>query len=231
MNRTQLVTQNAVKKIILWLVFFCRRLKGGSIEPHPTENALIINYTLEATVFNEPGDAMLEKSKVLWRILRVIFFSRLIYFSHWRKTQHFGSVVCFHGVVWIGCFCTHSILAMSRALICSGHSARTSATVFGVLVLCANIVRSVVAATAALGDIWRVECKCVFYRFFFATHSLPIAFHCNAQLIATKWRSSHENFSEPQQIIHSIGSLVTNKEKYEWKKNNQIVVISTKNRQ
>lgn len=41
-------------------------MKGGSIEPHPTENALIINYTLEATVFNEPGDAMLEKSKVIF---------------------------------------------------------------------------------------------------------------------------------------------------------------------
>ncbi|XP_055301078.1 kinesin-associated protein 3 [Sitodiplosis mosellana] len=48
-----------------------KRLKGGSIEPHPTENALIINYTLEATVFNEPGDAMLEKSKNCQRILRL----------------------------------------------------------------------------------------------------------------------------------------------------------------
>lgn len=46
--------------------FTFRRLKGGSIEPHPTENALIINYTLEATVFSEPGDPMIEKSKVLY---------------------------------------------------------------------------------------------------------------------------------------------------------------------
>ncbi|XP_031627665.1 kinesin-associated protein 3 isoform X1 [Contarinia nasturtii] len=48
-----------------------KRLKGGSIEPHPSENAIIINYTLEATVFNEPGDAMLEKSKNCQRILRL----------------------------------------------------------------------------------------------------------------------------------------------------------------
>lgn len=47
---------------------FGRRLKGGTIEPHPTENALIFNYKVEATVFGEPGDPMLEESKVCSRI-------------------------------------------------------------------------------------------------------------------------------------------------------------------
>lgn len=83
-----------------WFRFF-RRLKGGTIEPHPSENALIINYTLEATVFNEPGDAMLEKSKVY--ILCV--FSRHIYF--WPSMTF--SSVCFHWceldplVHWVAC--------------------------------------------------------------------------------------------------------------------------------
>ncbi|KAJ6599380.1 Kinesin-associated protein 3, partial [Pseudolycoriella hygida] len=39
-----------------------KRSKGGSIEPHPTEKAIILNYTLEAKVFGEPGDPMLEDS-------------------------------------------------------------------------------------------------------------------------------------------------------------------------
>lgn len=41
-----------------------RRLKGGTLEPHPTENAIILNYTVEATVFGDPGDKMVEESKV-----------------------------------------------------------------------------------------------------------------------------------------------------------------------
>lgn len=74
-----------MKKI--WCYLFFRRLKGGSIEPHPTENALIINYTLEATVFNEPGDAMLEKSKVHLLLFLFVFvvlfhFCNHIFFCH-----------------------------------------------------------------------------------------------------------------------------------------------------
>lgn len=41
-----------------------RRWKGGTIEPHPTEKALIVNYKLEAAVFSEPDDPMLEQKKV-----------------------------------------------------------------------------------------------------------------------------------------------------------------------
>lgn len=41
-----------------------RRWKGGSIEPHPTDKALIVNYQLEATVFGEPNNPMLEEKKV-----------------------------------------------------------------------------------------------------------------------------------------------------------------------
>lgn len=43
---------------------FSRRWKGGCIEPHPTDKALIVNYQLEATVFGEPNNPMIEEKKV-----------------------------------------------------------------------------------------------------------------------------------------------------------------------
>lgn len=41
-----------------------RRWKAKAIEPHPTENAIIVNYKLEAAVFGDPDQAMLEEKKV-----------------------------------------------------------------------------------------------------------------------------------------------------------------------
>lgn len=41
-----------------------RRWKGGSIEPHPTDKALIVNYQLEAAVFGEPNNPMVEEKRV-----------------------------------------------------------------------------------------------------------------------------------------------------------------------
>ncbi|XP_075158382.1 kinesin associated protein 3 isoform X3 [Haematobia irritans] len=43
--------------------FIKKRWKGGSIEPHPTDKALIVNYQLEATVFGDPNNPMLEEKK------------------------------------------------------------------------------------------------------------------------------------------------------------------------
>uniref|UniRef100_A0A1B0FLF9 Uncharacterized protein n=1 Tax=Glossina morsitans morsitans TaxID=37546 RepID=A0A1B0FLF9_GLOMM len=40
------------------------RWKGGSIEPHPSDRALIVNYQLEATVFGDPNNPMLGEKKV-----------------------------------------------------------------------------------------------------------------------------------------------------------------------
>lgn len=48
-----------------------KRWKGGSIEPHPTDKALIVNYQLEAAVFGEPGNPMLEEKKECQRIIRL----------------------------------------------------------------------------------------------------------------------------------------------------------------
>lgn len=65
-----------------------RRLKAGSIEPHPSEKAIILNYKLEATVFGDPGDPMLEESKV-----RVIDFSTIKIFAFSTSCSFFRVTV------------------------------------------------------------------------------------------------------------------------------------------
>lgn len=49
------------------VVFQCclfRCWKGGSIEPHPTEKALIINYQLQVTIYGDPNRPVIEDTKV-----------------------------------------------------------------------------------------------------------------------------------------------------------------------
>ena len=41
------------------ILYIFRKVKGGSIDVHPTEKALIVNYELEATILGEMGDPML----------------------------------------------------------------------------------------------------------------------------------------------------------------------------
>jgi len=38
-------------------------VKGGSIDVHPTQKALVVNYELEATILAETGNAMLGERK------------------------------------------------------------------------------------------------------------------------------------------------------------------------
>ena len=47
--------------IIVW--YLCRRVKGGSIDVHPTDKAIVVNYELEATILGELGDPMLGEKK------------------------------------------------------------------------------------------------------------------------------------------------------------------------
>ncbi|KAM8707764.1 hypothetical protein ACLKA7_014837 [Drosophila subpalustris] len=51
--------------------FIKKRWKGGCIEPHPTDKALIVNYQLEATVFGEPNNPMIEEKKQCQKIIRL----------------------------------------------------------------------------------------------------------------------------------------------------------------
>ncbi|XP_033122038.1 kinesin-associated protein 3-like [Anneissia japonica] len=48
-----------------------RKVKGGSIDVHPTEKALVVNYELEATILGELGDEMLGERKECQKIIRV----------------------------------------------------------------------------------------------------------------------------------------------------------------
>ncbi|CAI9726456.1 kinesin-associated protein 3 isoform X3 [Octopus vulgaris] len=48
-----------------------RKVKCGSIDVHPTEKALVVNYELEATILGEMGDAMLGERKECQKIIRV----------------------------------------------------------------------------------------------------------------------------------------------------------------
>lgn len=51
----------------LFPLIFSRRWKSGSLEAHPTEKAIIVNYKLEAAVYRDIGDVqdpMLEDKKV-----------------------------------------------------------------------------------------------------------------------------------------------------------------------
>ena len=40
-----------------------RRVKGGSIDAHPTEKAIVVNYELEAVILGEMGEPMLGERK------------------------------------------------------------------------------------------------------------------------------------------------------------------------
>ena len=40
-------------------------MKVGSLDVHPTEKAIVINYELEATILGQLGDPMLGDKKVL----------------------------------------------------------------------------------------------------------------------------------------------------------------------
>ena len=45
------------------IVIVNRKVKGGQIDVHPTEKALVVNYELEATILGEMGDPMLGERK------------------------------------------------------------------------------------------------------------------------------------------------------------------------
>ena len=45
-------------------------MKAGSLDVHPTEKALVVNYELEATILGELGDPMLGDRKECQKIIR-----------------------------------------------------------------------------------------------------------------------------------------------------------------
>ncbi|XP_046404614.1 kinesin-associated protein 3-like [Ischnura elegans] len=51
--------------------FIKRKIQGGSIDVHPSEKALVVNYHLEATILGETGDAMLGEKKECQKVIRL----------------------------------------------------------------------------------------------------------------------------------------------------------------
>ncbi|KAJ1074880.1 hypothetical protein K5549_020604, partial [Capra hircus] len=51
--------------------FFYRKVKGGNIDVHPSEKALIVQYEVEATILGEMGDPMLGERKECQKIIRL----------------------------------------------------------------------------------------------------------------------------------------------------------------
>uniref|UniRef100_A0A4W3JDF8 Kinesin-associated protein 3a n=1 Tax=Callorhinchus milii TaxID=7868 RepID=A0A4W3JDF8_CALMI len=49
----------------------CGKVKGGNIDVHPTEKALVVHYEVEATILGEMGDAMLGERKECQKIIRL----------------------------------------------------------------------------------------------------------------------------------------------------------------
>nr|XP_032814441.1 kinesin-associated protein 3 isoform X1 [Petromyzon marinus] len=48
-----------------------RKIKGGNIDVHPTEKALIVHYEVEATILGELGDPMLGERKECQKVIRL----------------------------------------------------------------------------------------------------------------------------------------------------------------
>uniref|UniRef100_A0A673I654 Kinesin-associated protein 3-like n=1 Tax=Sinocyclocheilus rhinocerous TaxID=307959 RepID=A0A673I654_9TELE len=48
-----------------------RKYKGGSLDVHPTEKALVVQYEVEATILGETGDTMLGERKECQKIIRL----------------------------------------------------------------------------------------------------------------------------------------------------------------
>lgn len=48
---------------IFSIFFLSRRIRGGQIDVHPTEKALIVNYSIEATVLDEYQNTMIGDKK------------------------------------------------------------------------------------------------------------------------------------------------------------------------
>jgi hypothetical protein len=71
-------------------------VKGGNIDVHPVEKALVVNYELEATILGEQGDPMLGERKECQKMLvthfSLIFFIYFIFFNSCRISiiSHFA---------------------------------------------------------------------------------------------------------------------------------------------
>lgn len=64
-NRTRVIVTDLCsgRFINQYFFFHGRKVKGGNIDVHPSEKALIVHYEVEATILGEMGDPMLGERK------------------------------------------------------------------------------------------------------------------------------------------------------------------------
>lgn len=48
----------------IFFIFIFRKVRSGTLDVHPTEKALVVNYDVEALILGELGDPMLGDRKV-----------------------------------------------------------------------------------------------------------------------------------------------------------------------
>ena len=70
------------------LLFLNRRIRGGQIDVHPTEKALIVNYSIEATVLDEFQNTMIGDKKdaqKMYVVFETKSFSFIFFFFFWKE--------------------------------------------------------------------------------------------------------------------------------------------------
>lgn len=55
---------NTNMNVIYFFTFIFRKVRSGTLDVHPTEKALVVNYDVEALILGELGDPMLGDRKV-----------------------------------------------------------------------------------------------------------------------------------------------------------------------
>lgn len=64
LSHARFITSAEVDMVCWHSLYPSRKVKVGSLDVHPTEKALVVNYELEATILGQLGDAMLGDKKV-----------------------------------------------------------------------------------------------------------------------------------------------------------------------
>ena len=67
----------------MFIYFCCRKIRSGTLDVHPTEKALVVNYDVEALILGELGDPMLGDRKVenIIFILRYYLYNFKLYIT------------------------------------------------------------------------------------------------------------------------------------------------------
>ena len=68
-------------------------MKGGSIDVHPTEKAIVVNYELEATILGELGDPMLGEKKECQKMWVRYVYKNGVFQRQLLTEENYGTVI------------------------------------------------------------------------------------------------------------------------------------------